>query len=118
MPWAEALRRVRSASRVSLRVVDCHCGGEPARVVVDGLPPVAGNTMLEKRATMMRDHDNLRALLIHEPRGYPCQNVNFIFKRASGVRPPVCRRLRTAPGPGSRRVTLALSWASRTPSGL
>jgi proline racemase len=36
-----------------LSVVDAHCGGEPARVVLGGLPEVPGATMNEKREYMM-----------------------------------------------------------------
>lgn len=62
-----------------LQVIDCHAAGEPARVVLGGLPRVPGTTMLEKREHM-RDHmDALRKLLLLEPRGYPCQNANFVF---------------------------------------
>ena len=64
---------------IRLKCIDCHAGGEPARVVVGGLPQISG-TMQEKRARMMQpDLDALRKLLLLEPRGYPCQNANFVF---------------------------------------
>lgn len=66
-----------------LQVIDAHCGGEPARVVVGGLPRVPGRTMLEKRAYFMEELDDLRQLLLHEPRGYPCQNANFLVEPTS-----------------------------------
>ena len=49
-------------------------------MVVGGLPTVPGQTMYEKRSYFMSNNklDNLRKILIQEPRGYPCQNVNFI----------------------------------------
>jgi len=71
-------RRVM-AGRRTLQVIDCHAEGEPARVVVGGLPHVPGTTMLEKRAHLRDYMDDLRKLLILEPRGYPCQNANFVF---------------------------------------
>mmetsp|Transcript_13715 Transcript_13715/g.44795 ORF Transcript_13715/g.44795 Transcript_13715/m.44795 type:complete len:414 (+) Transcript_13715:89-1330(+) len=71
--------RTWGAGRRMLQVIDCHAAGEPARVVLGGLPRVPGTTMLEKREHM-RDHmDALRKLLLLEPRGYPCQNANFVF---------------------------------------
>lgn len=70
-PWGAGTR--------SLQVIDCHAGGEPARVVVGGLPHVPGTTMLEKRAHMMSHMDDVRKLLLLEPRGYPCQNANYIL---------------------------------------
>jgi hypothetical protein len=62
-----------------LQVIDCHAGGEPARVVVGGLPAVAGADMSAKRATFMRELDSYRKLLLQEPRGYPCQNADFVL---------------------------------------
>eukprot|EP00051_Salpingoeca_urceolata_P012586 m.155662 g.155662 ORF g.155662 m.155662 type:complete len:531 (+) comp17538_c0_seq3:49-1641(+) len=62
----------------ALQVIDCHAAGEPARVVVGGLPHIEGDTLYEKRRVFMEQHDNLRKLLITEPRGYPCQNVDFV----------------------------------------
>ena len=46
--------RVKARSLGVLQVVDCHAGGEPARVVVGGLPAVAGATMYEKRQATTR----------------------------------------------------------------
>ncbi len=79
-----------SASRdeASARVicaVDCHAGGEPARVIVGGLPqlPVAAATALDKRSYMMEKLDHIREVLMLEPRGYPCQNVDYLFEPES-----------------------------------
>ena len=35
--------------------IDMHTGGEPLRVVLDGLPPIEGRNVLEKRR-YFRDH--------------------------------------------------------------
>ena len=60
--------------------MDCHAGGEPARVILGGLPAIPGRTMLDKRLRMMQpDFDAFRKLLLLEPRGYPCQNANFVI---------------------------------------
>lgn len=67
----------------ALQVIDAHCGGEPARVVVGGLPRVPGFSMLDKREFFMEHYDDLRQLLLHEPRGYPCQNANFLVAPTS-----------------------------------
>lgn len=53
-----------------LTTVDCHAAGEPARVVVGGMPHVPGATMYEKRAYIMEHLDGIRKLLLLEPRGY------------------------------------------------
>lgn len=49
---------------------DMHTGGEPLRIIVDGLPEIKGNTILEKRR-YFRDHlDYIRTGLMFEPRGH------------------------------------------------
>ncbi len=53
-----------------LRVVDMHTGGEPVRIVESGYPPIAGGTILQKRAFVRDNLDHLRRLLIFEPRGH------------------------------------------------
>lgn len=83
-PFGSWSSRVRSAglwgsATRSLQVVDLHCAGEPARVVLGGLPRVRGASAFEMRTDMMERLDHCRRLLIEEPRGYPCQNVNFVL---------------------------------------
>jgi len=58
-----------------------HAEGEPGRVVVggSGMPEVPGTSMREKREYLQRERDDIRLLLLREPRGYPAQNVNFVF---------------------------------------
>lgn len=68
-----------AASAFEIETVDCHAGGEPARVVVKGFPEVPGKTMNEKREYIMENLDHIRKILILEPRGYPCQNANVIL---------------------------------------
>jgi len=67
----------------SLRVIDLHCAGEPARVVVGGLPAFStrngDRSMAAIREEVKANHDGIRKLLLLEPRGYPCQNANLIF---------------------------------------
>ncbi len=53
-----------------LSAVDTHAGGSPERVVVGGLPPIPGDTMLEKARSVCGNLDHLRTLLVHEPRGH------------------------------------------------
>ena len=53
--------------------------GEPARVVIAGLPEIHGVSMAEKRREIMDKHDDIRKILLLEPRGYPCQNADLIF---------------------------------------
>ena len=66
-------------SKKYFNCIDLHCGGEPARMLISGCPPIPGSTMAEKRKELMDNYDYIRQLLIQEPRGYPCQNLNLIF---------------------------------------
>ena len=53
-----------------VETVDYHTGGEPFRIVVGGVPPLEGATILERRR-FARDHlDRFRRLLVFEPRGH------------------------------------------------
>jgi len=53
-----------------ITTIDMHTGGEPLRVVVDGLPPIEGSNVLEKRRYFREHYDHLRTGLIWEPRGH------------------------------------------------
>ena len=52
-----------------LRVIDSHTGGEPTRVVVDGLPDLGTGPMADRLAVMRNHHDHCRTALVTEPRG-------------------------------------------------
>jgi trans-L-3-hydroxyproline dehydratase len=64
--------------------IDAHTGGEPLRIVTSGLPPIKGDTILEKRDYMLKNYDNLRKLMMLEPRGhsgmYGCILVEAVTK--------------------------------------
>jgi proline racemase len=53
-----------------ISTIDMHTGGEPLRVVVDGLPPIEGDTVLAKRRYFRDHYDDLRTGLMWEPRGH------------------------------------------------
>eukprot|EP01084_Bolivina_argentea_P185944 320571_1 len=51
--------------------VDMHIGGEPLRIVVNGIPSLSkGKTLLDKRQLMIKNFDYYRKFLMHEPRGH------------------------------------------------
>jgi proline racemase len=54
----------------SIAAVDSHTEGMPTRVVVGGVAPVPGATMLESRDHFAAELDDLRLLLMREPRGH------------------------------------------------
>ena len=53
-----------------ITTIDMHTGGEPLRVVIDGLPPLEGRSVLEKRRYFGEHYDYLRTGLMWEPRGH------------------------------------------------
>lgn len=53
-----------------LVVIESHAGGEPFRVVVDGLAEIPGDTVLERRRYAREHLDELRKALMWEPRGH------------------------------------------------
>jgi proline racemase len=57
------------AARV-ISTIDAHAGGEPLRIVTGGLPPLPGDTVLDRRQYLMVHHDDLRRFLLLEPRGH------------------------------------------------
>ncbi len=48
-----------------MRLIDSHTGGEPTRVVVDGMPHLDGATMAQRRDALQRDWDHLRIAITH-----------------------------------------------------
>ena len=54
----------------AIRTVDYHTGGEPFRIVVGGVEPLRGTTILEKRRDALERLDHVRRLLVNEPRGH------------------------------------------------
>jgi proline racemase len=53
-----------------IKTIDMHTGGEPLRIVTEGLPPLEGATVLEKRRYFKERYDFLRTGLMWEPRGH------------------------------------------------
>jgi proline racemase len=55
---------------VTVRTVDYHTGGEPFRIVTGGVPELEGTTILERRRWAAEHLEDVRHLLIDEPRGH------------------------------------------------
>src|SRR6478735_10645422 len=62
-----------------ISVVGVHCGGEMGDVIVGGVLDVPGKTMYEKLVHFSTKADELRQLLLNEPRGRPQRNVNLLL---------------------------------------
>lgn len=50
--------------------IDAHTGGEPLRIITGGIPPLKGDTILERRAYFRENLDDIRRILMYEPRGH------------------------------------------------
>ena len=62
----------------SVAVADYHTAGAPFRVVVSGGPHLDGTSMLERTDHAVRSADELRKLIVAEPRGYEAMHGCFI----------------------------------------
>lgn len=83
-----------------LITIDSHTAGTPTRTLVGGLPHIPGKTMVEKMEYIKGTHDNIRTLLVYEPRGHiamaaailtePCNpeaDIGVIFMETLGYLP-------------------------------
>jgi proline racemase len=71
------LRRLRFGGRpvvlsghLAVAAVDYHTAGEPFRIVTGGVPALEGATILAKRRFALERLDEVRRLLVNEPRGH------------------------------------------------
>ena len=60
-----------------ITAVDTHAG-EPMRVITGGVPHIPGATVLEKMKWLETEGDDLRLMMLREPRGYPAVCCNLI----------------------------------------
>lgn len=63
----------------SLNVVDSHCEGEIGRVITGGVGQVPGQTMFDKKLWLERNLDEIRQMILYEPRGAVWHNANIIL---------------------------------------
>ncbi|SEM62117.1 proline racemase [Pseudomonas sp. ok272] len=54
----------------SINTVEVHTGGEPFRIVTSGLPRLPGKSIVERRAWLLENADDIRQALMFEPRGH------------------------------------------------
>ncbi len=62
----------------AVEVTDYHTAGEPFRIVTHGAPALEGRTVLERRQFAMDHADEVRQLVINEPRGHADQYGCYI----------------------------------------
>jgi proline racemase len=63
-------------------VVGCHAEGEVGNVVTGGVGDVPGQTMFDKMQYLARERDDIRLLLLQEPRGAFTSSTNIILPSA------------------------------------
>lgn len=64
----------------TLELIDTQAGGDVSRIVMSGVEPLPGATVLEKARYLQRAGDGLRRLLLSEPYGDPAMSVDLIVE--------------------------------------
>ena len=52
------------------KTIDAHVGGQSLRLIVEGMPHIAGTSVLQKRAWLRKHGDPVRRAVVLEPRGH------------------------------------------------
>ena len=60
-----------------ITAVDIHAG-TPMRVITGGIINIPGKTVFEKKKWLETEGDDLRQLMLNEPRGYPAMCCNLL----------------------------------------
>ena len=66
-------------ARHTFTCVDAHTCGNPVRVVRDGGPELAGETMSERRQHFLAEYDWIRTGLMFEPRGHDMMSGSLLY---------------------------------------
>src|SRR6202022_587201 len=74
----EPMSNPAAGRRLMVNTVDYHTAGEPFRIVSGGIPPLRGRTILEKRRYALDHLDDIRQLLVFEPRGHADMYGGFV----------------------------------------
>jgi len=69
---------------VQVSTVDYHTGGEPFRIVVAGVDRIPGRRILDKRRHAQAHLDDVRRLLVNEPRGHADMYGCFVTEPEDG----------------------------------
>ncbi len=67
---------MRSSKMIT--AVEAHAEGEPGRVITGGIPDFPGNSVFEKMQWMQAHADDIRLLMLREPRGQPALCCNLL----------------------------------------
>jgi proline racemase len=69
---------------LEVRTTDYHTAGEPFRIVTGGVAPLEGATVLDKRRFALERLDDVRKLLVFEPRGHADMYGCFVTEPDDG----------------------------------
>jgi proline racemase len=72
------------SKRLSVSAVDYHTAGEPFRIVRGGVERLRGSKILEKRRFAAEKLDDVRALVVNEPRGHADMYGCFVTEPEDG----------------------------------
>ena len=53
-----------------ISTIDAHAAGEPLRIITSGVPSLPGESVLARRRYMAEHYDDIRRVLLFEPRGH------------------------------------------------
>ncbi len=71
---AERLRTLQEwvapSHGLKVETIDAHAAGQPLRLILSGLPPLRGSTLMERWRFARENFDHLRRALLLEPRGH------------------------------------------------
>jgi proline racemase len=73
-----------SATR-ELTVLDYHTEGEPMRIVVDGVPPVPGASLMARSEWLAEHGRGLMGFILYEPRGHAAMCAAILTEPVSSV---------------------------------
>lgn len=62
----------------TIQAVEAHAEGEPGRVITGGVPDIPGKSVFEKMQWLRNYDDELRTVMLREPRGYPALCCNIV----------------------------------------
>ena len=67
-----------------MKSVEYHVGGQPVRVIVDGVPSPQGRTQAQKAAWFARHADRYRRGLVLAPRGHADMSAVLLHRAVVG----------------------------------
>lgn len=93
-----------------ITAVDAHAEGEPGRVITGGVGPIPGDSVFQKMRHLEEHGDDLRRLMLREPRGYPGLCCNLLVPPSDPAADAgfiIMEQMEYAPMSGSNTICVA-----------